>query len=714
MDPGRRRALLSCLGLAVAVLAVYQGVASHAFVDLDTRAYLTENPRVLRGLSWSGVRWAFTTFHAANWHPLTWLSHMLDVELFGLRPAGHHLENVLLHAANACLVFLLFRSLTGADGRSLTVAAFFALHPLHVESVAWIVERKDLLAALFGLSSLLAWTAWTRRGGAALYLAALASFAAGLLCKPTIVTWPFVLLLLDAWPLERARLGTRRLLAEKLPWFALSIAGSVVTLLAQSAGGAVRSLESLPIGSRLANAILAYGAYLAKTFWPADLSYHYAHAAAGASSGRIVLAGLLLAIVTVLAVRSARRAPWLAFGWFFFLGTLVPVIGIVQVGWQGLADRYTYLPSIGVFVAAIWTAGAWIESRPALRPLAPEVAGAVALALGVCARIQTGYWKDTETLCAHAIDVDPRNFAAHDLLGVTYLDRGDLARAEAEFRAAKDIEPSDFVARESLGRTLERAGEHEAAETEFRELAARAPDRAEPRLDVARSLAARGRSVEALAEVDAALRIDPSLAPAHLERGRILESLARLDDARAAYGNALVAMPAYTEARLALARLEARRGDTAGAEAEIRRAIEADPEEPEARRGLALVLLAQGRIPEALAAARAALECRPGWALAMGDVAWILATSDDPAIRDPRTAVALAEDAARLSQEKHAGILDTLAAAYAASGRWQDAVASGEKALALAREAPDRAFADRVARRVSAYREGRMERGTGR
>ena len=714
MDPGRRRTLLTCLGLLAAVLLVYQGVASHAFVDLDTRAYLTENPHVLRGLGWSGVRWAFTTFHAANWHPLTWLSHMLDVQLFDLRPAGHHLENVLLHAANACLVFLLFQSLTGAYGRSLAVAAFFALHPLRVESVAWIVERKDLLSALFGLASLLAWTSWTRSGGRARYLAALVSFAAGLLCKPMLVTWPFVLLLLDRWPLARTDLGVRRLVVEKLPWLALSLVSAVVTVLAQSAGGAIRGLESLPIGSRLSNAALAYATYLAKTFWPAGLSYHDVPAAAGTASGRIVLACLLLAVVSVLAVRSSLRAPWLAFGWWFFLGTLVPVIGIVQVGWQASADRYTYLPSIGVFVAAVFTAGSWMESRTALRALAPEIAGAIALALGVCARNQVGYWKDTETLATHAIDVDPRNHAAHDLLGVTYLDRGDLARAEAEFRAAVEIEPSDFVARESLGRTLDRAGKHGEAEAVFRDLAARAPDRAEPRLDVARAIAAQQRPEAALAEIDEALRIDPAFAPARLERGRILEDLGRVEEARAAYESALAARPAYTEARLALARFEGRRGDAVGAEAEIRRAIEADPDEPEARRGLALVLLAQGRMSEALAAARAALALRPGWALAMGDVAWILATSDDPSIRDPRSAAALAEDAAHRTQEKHAGILDTLGAAYAACGRYEEAVAAGEKALALAREGPDRGFADRVARRLSAYRAGRVDRGLGR
>jgi protein O-mannosyl-transferase len=273
LAPGRRRTLLSCLGLAVAVLAAYQGTASHAFVDVDTRAYLTENPWVLRGLSWGGLRWALTTFHACNWHPLTWLSHMLDVELYGLRPAGHHLENVLLHATNACLVFLLLQALTGSFGRSLAVAGFFALHPLHVESVAWIVERKDLLAALFGLSSLLAWTSWTRKGGAFAYLAALAAFAAGLACKPMIVTWPCVLLLLDRWPLDRARLGARRLLVEKLPWFALAIASAVVTVRAQASGGAIRSLDTFPLPARLANAALAYATYLSKTFWPSNLSY---------------------------------------------------------------------------------------------------------------------------------------------------------------------------------------------------------------------------------------------------------------------------------------------------------------------------------------------------------------------------------------------------------------------------------------------------------
>ncbi|HSN92229.1 MAG TPA: glycosyltransferase family 39 protein, partial [Anaeromyxobacteraceae bacterium] len=361
--PGRAR-LLGALALAAGTLLLYAPVAGFEFVHLDDNRYVIDNPRVRGGISWDGVLWAFTTLHASNWHPLTWLSHMLDVELFGVRAGPHHLVNALLHAVDAALLFLALSRMTGARGRSLLVAALFAVHPLHVESVAWVAERKDVLSTLFGLLALLAYARHAERPRAGTYLAVVLAFAASLLSKPMWVTFPFLLLVLDFWPLRRmagsgpadggdalARpvLPLRRLLLEKLPLLALSAASSTVTVVAQGRGGSLAGLE-LPVPVRLANAAVSYVGYVRMTLWPADLAVFYPFREVGAWEA--IGAAALLAAATALAIRRARAFPELAVGWLWFAGTLVPVVGVVQVGSQALADRYAYLPSAGLFLAA--------------------------------------------------------------------------------------------------------------------------------------------------------------------------------------------------------------------------------------------------------------------------------------------------------------------------------------------------------------------------
>src|SRR5438093_6101777 len=369
---GRRN--LAIAGLVVlGTLAVFAPALRHGFVNYDDPEYVTENPRVRAGLSWAGLGWAFAAPHAANWHPLTWLSHMLDAQLFGLAPAGHHASSVLLHAASAALLFGVLEGTTGAPWPSAFVAATFALHPLRVESVAWVSERKDVLAGLCWMLALAAYRRYVRRRGAAAYLLVVAAFVLGLLAKPMVVTLPFVLLLLDVWPLRRP--WNVRLLWEKVPLFLLSAAVSALTVVAQRGAGAMASLESLPLGTRIAEAVVAYGAYLEKAFWPTRLAVFYPHRPLLVAE--VATSALVLVVISALALRERRRRPYLLVGWLWYLVVLLPVIGLVKVGEQAMADRFSYLPQIGVLIMVAWAAADAIGSRVVL------TAGAF-VALAVC------------------------------------------------------------------------------------------------------------------------------------------------------------------------------------------------------------------------------------------------------------------------------------------------------------------------------------------
>ena len=443
-ERGRPSALWVSLALLAAVLILYGRVTGHAFINLDDDEYITQNSRVLDGLTWQGVRWAFTTTSCGNWHPLTWLSHMLDAELYGDRPGGHHLTSVLLHALNAALLFLALLRLTQDLWPSAAVAAFFAVHPLRVESVAWAAERKDVLSGLFFLLTLLAYADYARRRTRGRYSLVFASLALGLMAKPMAVTAPFVLLLLDVWPLGRLRLvrGPQQgkplagpAFLEKLPLVALSAASCTVTLLAQRRGGAVSSLREVPFGARIANAAVSYFSYLRKMFWPHDLAVFYPHPAVvstGTSAATAVALSLLLLVVSILSLRAVRRRPYVLVGWLWYVGTLLPVIGLVQVGRQSMADRYTYVPMIGVLLVLAWGARDLVGRHPRMRALVVG-AGAVALAGSMAATwAQLGYWRDGIVLYQRALEVTTGDSVIHTNLGATLADRGRYREAIAE------------------------------------------------------------------------------------------------------------------------------------------------------------------------------------------------------------------------------------------------------------------------------------------
>jgi tetratricopeptide (TPR) repeat protein len=519
--PRRELPVAVATGLVLAVLVVYAGVWAFDYVVYDDPAYVINNPMVNRGLTLEGIVWAFTSSHASNWHPLTWISLMLDVSLFGVSPGASHVVNVAIHAANAVLLLALLRGATGALWRSAAVAGLFALHPLHVESVAWIAERKDVLSALFGLLTLGAYAAWTREPRPRRYAIALGFFALGLMAKPMLVTWPFVLLLFDHWPLRRTgTVPAAGLVREKAPFFALSAACSVITVLAQRAGGALQDVERYPLIPRLANAIVSCAEYAWKALWPHPLAVFYPYPAR-IPLGKTIVAAAFLGLVTALVARGARRAPYAPVGWLFYLGTLVPVLGLVQVGNQRMADRYTYLPTIGLFVLLVW----WLSDRFASsargrRGLA--TAGIAALmASAVLASRQVRVWKDSLTLNEHAVRMVRDNHHAHLNLGVALYQLGQAEAAAAHFREVVRILPEWAPGHHNLGAAMLSSGQREEGVRQLAEAVRLIPSRIDYRVDLAAALLAQGRAGEAAAQLEEALRREPDHARARATLARL-------------------------------------------------------------------------------------------------------------------------------------------------------------------------------------------------
>ena len=511
-----RESAIACGVLAALILGVYAQAIGFDFVRYDDPRYITENPQVQAGLTRESVAWAFTTFHKSNWHPLAWLSHMLDVELFGLDPAGHHATNVVLHLLNACLLFGWLRAMTGEAWPSFGVAAVFAVHPLHVESVAWVAERKDVLSSTFGLLSLWAYVRFATHRRRRDYALALGAFVLSLLAKPMWVTLPCVLLLLDSWPLGRLGPKPQRWLRpglEKLPFFGLSAASSVVTIMAQRAGGATGWLDP-SFGERLATGLVAYATYLGKCFWPSDLAVFYPHPYSGSgvpiSVEAAVLAGAILVAVTVWVVRSGRG--YAIVGWLWFVGTLFPVSGVMQAGLQGMADRYTYYPSIGLSIAVAWGVHEFFaHPRPApVRAASSLVAALLLAALTAAGWAQARVWRDSRTLFEHTLEVVP-SAVIHDNLGAFFGRQGDDQRALHHYREAVAIDPGYRNAHRNLAYKLRSQGAlREAAEHWLH--ASRIPlDSARGQLNLGVASEASGDLAAAIEHYRAALELDPSL-----------------------------------------------------------------------------------------------------------------------------------------------------------------------------------------------------------
>ncbi len=511
----RYKILLSAV-LLVLTLGIFMQTRHYEFITFDDPLYVTDNPPVKRGITIQNIVWAFSTTTASNWHPLTWLSHMIDVQFFGLSPGAHHLVNALLHAINAALLFLVLAQLTGAPGCSLFVAALFAVHPLHVESVAWVSERKDVLSTLFGFLTLWEYGRYADKPGTGRYAVVVTFFVLSLLSKPMWVTAPFLLLLLDLWPIQRLRNSPididpacppapqfpfARLVTEKVPLLLLSVASSAIAVVAQDRGGALNSIERFGLGARVDNTFVSYARYLAKTIWPSALSAYYPQAEAGPPAWQVAAAVLLLLAITILALRKTKTMPWMVVGWFWFLGTLIPVIGLVQVGSQAMADRYTYLPITGVFIAVTWGVERAARGAP-WRGASLSVAAVVTVAiLSIVTSRQIGYWRDQESLFRHAIAVTKDNGRAHHILSQGLAAKGKLDEAIFHARESVRLDPNNARTHKNLGYMLYRAGMVDDAIAEFQQAISLQPDYAEAHGNLAVAYGKKGWTDQAMKEM---------------------------------------------------------------------------------------------------------------------------------------------------------------------------------------------------------------------
>jgi tetratricopeptide (TPR) repeat protein len=646
--PAWRAAVL----LALVTVILYLPAMRCEFVNYDDPDYVTENPHVQSGLNWAGVKWAFgNTEQAAYWAPILWLSHMLACQLFGLHAWGHHLINVLLHAVNTALVFLLFRRMTGATWRSVALAACFGWHPLRVESVAWVTERKDVLSACFGFLALLFYVRFARgreatsgergqraetgsqssrvrsqkpevrdmeqqSGGLTFYRSpcywlASGCFALGLMSKAMLVTWPFVLLLLDYWPLQRFKPGgVWPLVKEKILFFVLAMAASAVTFVVQKLGGAVASVESLPLGARGANALVSYCRYLGKIFWPTDLAVFYPRTGHWPLV-QVLLAGVLLAGLTAAFWVQRRRQPCLLMGWLWFVGTLVPMIQLVQSGDQAMADRFTYVPSLGVFILVLWGAYELTRRWPGLA-LAWPVAGSAAIVLCLLlTRQQLGCWQNSETLFRHALAVTQNNYIAHGNLGNTFLDQGKTDAAISQFRSALQIKPDLALIHNNLGVALLDQGQTNAAINEYGAAIHFKPEDARFHFNLGIALLGQGQTNAAVSQFQTALRLKPNYPEVHYNLGNLFNSQGQAGAAINEYQAALQLQPNYPEACNNLGNVLNGQGRTDAAISQYQAALRLKPDYADACYNLGNVFNNQGRTDEAIRQFQAVLRLKP-------------------------------------------------------------------------------------------------------
>jgi tetratricopeptide (TPR) repeat protein len=640
-----------CLLLGLAVMVVFCPGLRYGFVYYDDQDYVTNNKDVQHGLNWQSIKWAFTTAHAANWHPLTWMSHIVDCQLFGLQPAGHHLTSLLLHLANSILLFLLLDRLTGALWPSAFVAATFALHPLRVESVVWVAERKDVLSTFFWMLTVGAYARYVENLKSRIsnfklfYALALVFYALGLMAKPMLVTLPFVLLLLDYWPLRRLEFGPGfrwRPVVEKIPFFLLAAGDSAATFLVQRYFGAVETLRSFPLGVRLANIPFAYVRYIGKMFWPAGLAVYYPFRLL--SILEVSGAVCVLGAVTIVALRRWRAQPYLAVGWFWFLGMLVPAIGLVQVGTQAMADRYTYLPSVGLWLMVAWSVRDWIGDRPFPRAMA-GLAGAMAvIACVVLTSMQVPYWRGTRALFMRAAAVTDQYYLAYYNIGCYAMDDGQYADAILCYKKALSSEPDNT-----------RWADHSPAYND--------------------------------------------LGYAYLKMGEPSNAVVNLE-------KALAIRPHYPEAYYNLGCAFLDNKQPAEAVDCLQRALAMDSSVAAIHYKLANALMQSGRYAQAIAEYDRTLQLSPNMDEAANNLAWLLATCSDRSLRNGAEAVTLARQASEHSHNQNPIILGTLAAAYAETGKLSEAVATAQQARQLALAQNNRTLAGVLESQLRQYQAG--------
>ncbi len=609
-----------CGFLVLAVALVFGQTVGHEFINFDDNPYVYENPVVQRGLTLQGFRWAFTTFHENNWHPLTWLSHMLDCTLYGLQAGGHHLTSVLLHASTVVLLFLVLWRMTGFLWRSAFVAAVFAVHPLRAESVAWVAERKDVLSGLFFMLTIGAYVRYVRRPTSMVrYGVVVLLFALGLMSKPMLVTLPFVLLLLDYWPLgrmgptaDKAFSFPWRVVVEKFPLLVLTALSCAVTFFAQ--GNAIAPIDAIRISSRVANALVSYMAYIGDLFYPAGLVVIYPLRGGGVPIWKAIASTLALMGISTAVLVWRRPFPYLFVGWFWYLGMLVPVIGLLQVGSQSMADRYTYLPQIGLCLSVTWGGAQLAASWRNRRWVCVAVSALAVLILMGFAWRQTSYWRNSETLWTHALDCDARNYKAHGSLGAALVAKGQNDAAIVHFQKALEITPKYAMAHLNIGYIMAVRGQNDAAIAHFQKALEINPVNAEAHLNLGVALERRGQVDAAIAHYRKALEIEPNYAMAYLYIGYIMAEHGQNDAAIAHFQKALEINPTYAHARFNLGVALERSGQVDAAITHYRKVLEIKPDHAEAHNNLGAIMARRGQIDAAIAHFQKALEIKPDYA----------------------------------------------------------------------------------------------------
>lgn len=692
---GQRRTIaLICLILAVVTFAVYWPVRGNDFVNYDDNVYITENAHVRNGLNWPDLKWAFTTGHTGYSHPLTWLTHQLDYERYGGWAGGHHLTSLAIHILNSLLLFLLFFRMTRAIWPSAFVAAIFAIHPLHVESVAWVAERKDVLSGLFFLLTLHAYAFYTKKPRLLRYLLALFLFALGLLSKPMIVTLPVVLLLLDYWPLRRMTFGASKadrsreqpigwLILEKVPFLFMAAAWSLITFIIVRESRLVVEEPHLGVWLRGANALVSYATYFLETFWPRDLSVFYPHPVVW-PWGIVLGATTLLALISALCIARKSVAPYLIVGWFWYLGMLVPVIGLIQAGAQARADRYTYLPQIGLCLALSWGLADVFKNWSYRRYILP--AGAtVVLALLVCATwYQTQVWRDSESLWRHALATTSDNDAAHIGLCDALLQKGRADEAMRHAEMALRIRPNGVDAHNHLGIVLASKGRPDDALIHFQRVLEMKPNRPKLHYNLATVLLQKGQVDEAISHFQKELQIQPGFVDAHNNLGIALSQRRKADEALVHFQRALEIDPNRPRVNYNLANVLLQKGQADEAIVHLQKELQIQPNYTEALNDLGIAFSQKGQINDAIAHWQKTLEVQPENLNALCNLAWIFATYPDASIRNGAKALNLAQHASQLSGGTNPRILRLVAAAHAENGQFAEAIGVAQKAVQLA------------------------------
>ena len=658
---GRTQTIVIYLFLAAISLVVFGQTIRYDFVNFDDDLYVYNAPAIQAGLTAQGIALAFTSQHARNWHPLATLSHMLDCQLYGLKPGGHHATNVILHIITVLLLFRVLREMTGAVWKSAIVAALFAVHPLHVESVAWVSERKDVLSAMFFLLMLGAYVRYARGPSMTRYLLVAVLFAAGLMSKPMLVSVPAILLLLDYWPLRRFEQPSsttgktkvvnsgnqpctrQRLFLEKIPLFVLAGGSCVATFVLQKR--ATGAIPPLPFLWRVENAFVSYMIYVWKTLWPTHLAVFYPHPNNTLPIWVVILAMMLLLAITVSAIVFRNKRPYVFTGWSWYLVMLMPVIGLIQVGEQGHADRYTYLPHIGLFLLAVWFAADVAAVRESRSRFATATAAVIILALASAAFIQASYWRNSETLWTHALDVTSDNDVAHNNLGYLRVDQGELDKAIAHFEAALEIRSRKLDPHYDVGSAF-------------------------VQMNLADALARKGQPDEALVHYEEAIRLQPNYANAYYNRGNVLFTKGRIDEAMADW----------------------------------EKTLQIQPNDADAHTCIGNAFLRQSSPKEAIAHYEKAMALAPGDPHSRNNIAWVLATSSDASIRDGVKAVELAQEAVQLSRGRDSKFIRTLAAAYAESSRFPEAIAAAQQAITIAAMQGNTGLANTLRKEIALYR----------